>query len=82
MGVFRNGIYKSTDYYWMRSDYKDIFKLSDIDSKFMKRHHISGTVKEFKDKVRKSKPFAKVKTGNYRYNYRSTPLYNIKDFNK
>ena len=82
MSVFRNGIYKASDYYYARNDYLDIFKLSDINSKFMRKHHISGTVKDFKDKVRKSKPFARVKTGNYRYNYRSTPLYNIKDFNK
>ena len=82
MGVFRNGIYKSTDYYCTRNDYLDIFKLSDIDSKFMKKHHISGTVKEFKNKVRKSKPFARVKTGNYRYSYRMTPIYDIKNFKK
>lgn len=82
MGMLDNGIYKTTDYYCTRNDYLDIFKLSDIDSKFMKKHHISGTVKEFKNKVRKSKPFARVKTGNYRYSYRMTPIYDIKNFKK
>lgn len=80
MGLFNGYSAKASDYYWRHSDRDNFFILSDVNAKFMKRHKISGSVKDFKDKVRKSKPFTRVNTGSASYNYRSTPLYRVTDF--
>ena len=82
MGLFSGYNAKAFDYYWQLSDRDDFFILSDVNSRFMKRHNLNGSVKDFKDKVRKSKPYTKVKTGSASYNYRFTPIYRVTDFKK
>ena len=82
MGLFSGYNAKAYDYYWHHSDRDNFFILSDVNSRFMKRHNLSGSVKDFKDKVRKSKPYTKVKTGSANYNYRFTPIYRVTDFKK
>lgn len=80
MGLFSGYSAKASDYYWQHSDRNNFFILSDVNAEFMKRHKLSGSVKDFKDKVRKSTPFTRVSTGGAGYNYRSTPLYRVTDF--
>lgn len=80
MGLFRSYSSKAFDYYWQHGDRDNFFILSDVNAKFMKKHNLAGSVKSFKDKVRESKPFTCVKTGCSSYNYRSTPLYRVTDF--
>lgn len=82
MGLFSGYNAKAYDYYWQHSDRDNFFILSDVNSRFMKKHNLSGSVKDFKDKVRKTKPFTKVKTGSASYNYRFTPIYRVTDFKK
>ena len=82
MGLFSGYSSKAFDYYWSHSDRNNFFILSEVNSHFMKKHNLNGTVKDFKDKVRKSKPFTRVKTGSASYNYRSTPIYRVTDFKK
>lgn len=69
---------QASDYYWRNHD--DYFILSDVDSKFLKYNNFEGTVADFKSRVRKSKPYTRVKTGSARYCFRSTPVYRIQDF--
>ena len=71
---------KAFDHYYFLKNSSDYFILSDINSRFMKRNSFSGTIKDFKEKVRKSKPYTKVVTGGTRYPMRRTPLYRISDF--
>ena len=82
MGILGGYNRSAFDYYWQHSDRENFFILSDINSNFMKKHNLGGTVKEFKNKVRKSQPFTRVRTGSANYNYRSTPLYRVSDFKK
>lgn len=56
------------------------FILSSIDAGFLKKHNIEGTVSSFKERVKKSKPFTRCRTGSVYYNFRSTPIYRISDF--
>lgn len=77
MGIFGSN-YKASDYYWRNSD--EYFILSDINSKFLKRNNFTGTVSDFKNRVRKSKPYTRVRTGSANFNYRYTPVYRIQDF--
>ncbi len=80
MGLFDSYSAKAFDYYYRHSDRDNFFILSDVNAKFMKKHNLAGSVKDFKDKVRKSEPFTRVLTGSAGYNFRSTPLYRITDF--
>ena len=79
MGILNGTSKKAFDYYW-QSGRDNFFILSDIDSKFMSQHGFDGSVKDFKERVRNSKPFTRVRTGSAHYQFRSTPLYRIKDF--
>ena len=46
----------------------------------MKKNKINGTIKDFKDLVRRTRSYKKVLTGGTRYPMRKTPLYRISDF--
>ena len=82
MGLFSGYSAKAFDYYWSHGDRDNFFILSDINSQFIKKYNLNCTVKDFKDRVRKSKPYTKVKTGSASYNYRYTPVYRVSDFLK
>ncbi len=80
MSILNKYSVKAFDHYYQLLDRDDYFILSDINSRFIKRNSFSGTIKDFKEKVRKSKPYTKVVTGGTRYPMRKTPLYRISDF--
>ena len=83
MGILKSSYSVSAlDHYWQRSDRQDIFKLSDVSSRFLKANKIDMTIKDFKKLVRNSKPFARVRTGGVNYQMRSTPLYKISELKK
>jgi len=82
MGLFSGYSAKAFDYYWQHSDRDNFFILSEVNSTFMKKHNLTGSVKDFKNKVRHSKPYTRVRTGSASYNYRSTPIYRVTDFKK
>ena len=83
MAILRNSMSVSAlDHYWQRSDRQDIFKLSDVSARFLKANKIDMNVKDFKNMVRNSKPFARVRTGGVNYQMRSTPLYKISELKK
>lgn len=82
MGLLSSYSKTALDYYWQHSDRDNFFILSDINAKFMKKHNLNGTVKYFKDTVRKSKPYTRVSTGSASYTFRSTPIYRVTDFKK
>ena len=79
MGILSSYSKSAIDYYYLHKDRDSIFKISDVNARFLKKHGIKSTVKDFKCKVRKSKPFARVPTGGTRYVMKSTPLYKITD---
>lgn len=79
MGVYANS-YSALDY--VDCNNKEFFKLSDIDSRFMTVNNFAGTVKDFKEMVKKSKPFKRVLTGYSTYGFRHTAIYKISDFRK
>ena len=80
MGLLNGTSKKAFDYYWQHSDRENFFILSDVNSAFMKKHHLTGSVKDFKAKVKLSMPYTRVKTGSAHYNFRSTPVYRVNDF--
>lgn len=77
MGVYNNSC-TALDYYLF--SHREFFKLSDIDSKFMAVNNFAGSVKDFKEMVKKTKPFKWVKTGCAYYGFRHTAIYRVIDF--
>ena len=79
MSLLYSSSRKASDSYPL-GDYHNYFILSDVNSNFLKKHNLNCSVKEFKDKVRKSNKFQYVRTGSSHYNYRTTRVYKITDF--
>lgn len=82
MGIMSGVSRSAFDYYYLHPDRDNFFKLSDVNSQFLKRHKIDSSVKDFKQLVKKSKPYTRVITGSYHYNVRHTALYRVSDFKK
>jgi len=55
------------------------FILSDINARFMKKHNIPGTIEEFKDIVRESRPYKQVFAGCGPF-MKKTKVYYIEDY--
>lgn len=77
MEDYAKSIKNSKDYKITNTNY---FILSDINSIFLKKYNIACSVKEFKEKVKKSVPERVILTGNGAYGYKHTKLYNIRNF--
>lgn len=77
MEDYAKSIKNSKDYKLTNGNY---FILSDINSLFLRKHNIDCSVKEFKEKVKKSSPEKVILTGNGAYGFKHTKLYNILNF--
>ena len=56
------------------------FVISEVNREFLDHYGITDTIEDFKERVRKSTRYFEVTTGNEKYAFQRTRVYNIKDF--